>query len=358
MALQLAKRGVGQTGSNPSVGCLIVKNSKIIGRGTTGPQGTPHAERAALNNAVEPCNGATMFVTLEPCSHHGKTPPCVKSIIDAKISRVVCPVMDPDPRVSGFGFEKLRQANIQVDIVSFARAWAEDMARGFISRVTRNRPFITVKLAMTLDGKIATKSGKSQWITNEFLRARSHLLRVKNDAVIVGTNTFINDNPKLNIRGTLNNLSNPLRIFLDRNLRVFPSNSIVTNVTQHPAIIVCGSNPNPDHLKIWRATGTEILKIPSSNKNIQLKHLFKILAQRGINSVLVEGGGQLVKSLLQDGLVDEFVVHRSGIIIGSDGTPSVFHFNETSHEIDSYPKMELQSVRRYADNLETTWKPL
>ena len=357
LALQLAKRGIGQTGSNPSVGCVIVKNDKIVGRGVTGSEGTPHAEIVALTQAGKAANGATMFVTLEPCAHYGKTPPCVTSIISAQISRVVCPLTDPDPRVSGTGFAKLKQANVELEFLPIARTWAEDINRGFLSRIKKGRPFVTVKLGISLDGKIASKSGKSQWITNQFSRARSHLLRAQNDAVLVGTNTFLKDNPKLNIRGTLSNYSNPLRVFLDRKLKIFPSDSIVKNLTQYPSIIVHGEQTNLENLKIWENSKIELLKIKSNNNNIDLTQLFQRLGQKGVNSILVEGGGKLAKSLLQTGLIDELIIFRSGVIIGSDGIPSFLELDKISLEIDDHPKMVLKYFNRHDNDLETVWRP-
>ena len=357
LALELAKRQIGQTGANPSVGCVIVKKDRIIGRGVTGQGGQPHAEMEALTNAKESCKGATMFVTLEPCSHFGKTPPCVDKIIAAQISRIVCPLIDPDPRVSGTGFEKLKRANIEVDVIPIAREWAEDVARGFISRLVKDRPFVTVKLAMSIDGKIATESGDSKWITNKFARAHSHLLRVKNDAILVGTNTFLKDNPELTARGTFERYCNPLRIFLDQHLKIFPSDAILKNLTNSPAMIVCGINPNLNNLKIWRDSGVEILKVTSSDRGIKLTKLFENLAKKGLNSVLVEGGGTLVQSLLLARLIDELIVHRSGLILGSNGIPSVYEFEKMSQEIGVFPRMKLQSVNKYDDNIETIWKP-
>lgn len=358
LALQLAKRGIGQTGSNPSVGCIIVRGNRIVGRGRTGLNGIPHAETAALNHARGSTKGATMFLTLEPCSHHGKTPPCVESIINSKIARVVCPIIDPDVRVSGRGFKRLKHAKVKVDLIPMARLWAEEAARGFLSRVTKRRPFTTVKLAMSIDGKIASHDGKSKWITNKFLRARSHLLRVQNDAILIGTNTFYMDNPSLNARGTFENLLNPLRIFLDHDLRVFPSDPIIRNLARYPSILVCGQNPDAKHLKIWQKTNVEILQINSLDKKIDLTKLFNILAKRGINSLLVEGGGKLVSSLLKAKLIDELVIHRSGFVLGSDGIPSVFKFEKISEGIDAHPRMTLKSLRQFDDNLETIWRPI
>ncbi len=358
LALQLAKRGIGQTGSNPSVGCVIVKDNKIVGRGVTGANGKPHAETKALIHAGSMSVGASMFVTLEPCSHFGQTPPCVESIIDSRISRVVCPLIDPDPRVSGAGFEKLQKAGIKVDFIPIASTWAKEIIRGFISRIEKGRPFITVKLGMSVDGKIASRSGKSNWITNKRSRAQSHLLRAKNDAILVGTKTFIHDNPTLNVRGTLKTLLSPLRIFLDHDLKVFPSELILKNLSNYPSIIVCGENPNKKNLKTWKNANVEILKITAVDKDLVLESLFKILGARGINSLLIEGGGKLVKSLVKSDLIDELIVYRSGVIIGSDGVPSVFKFQKISEEINAHPKMKLHSVKRYGDNVESIWRRL
>ena len=357
LALQLAYRGIGQTGSNPSVGCVIVKEDKVVGRGATGRNGRPHAETIAILHAGESSVGATLFVTLEPCAHVGETLPCVEAIIKARIARVVCPLIDPDPRVSGTGFKKLKQAKIQVDYIPVARASAENIVRGFISRHAKGRPFVTAKLGMSLDGKIASKTGKSKWITNSISRARSHLLRVQNDSILVGTKTFLLDNPKLNVRGSLNNFSNPLRLFLDRNLKIFPSDQVLKNVLDYPSIVICGEEPNTTNLKIWENANVQVIKIASSNHGIDLGKLLTILGQKGINSLLVEGGGKIIRSLMQNNLIDEYIVHRSGLLIGSDGIPSIAEFKKNSQEISSYPRMGLKSSNRYDDNLETIWKP-
>ena len=357
LALQLARRGIGQTGSNPSVGCVIVKDDKVVGRGTTGRNGRPHAETSAILHAGKSSSGATLFVTLEPCAHVGETPACVEAIIKARIARVVCPLIDPDPRVSGAGFKKLKQANIEVDYIPVVREPAETIVRGFITRIGKGRPFVTAKLGMSIDGKIASKTGKSQWITNEISRARSHLLRVQNDAILVGTNTFLLDNPKLNVRGSLNNLSSPLRLFLDRKLKIFPSDQVLNNVLNYPSIVICGEEPNATNLKIWENANAQVIKVASSDQGIDLRKLLLILGQKGINSLLVEGGGKIIRGLIQNDLIDECIVYRSGLLIGSDGVPSIAELKNNPQEISSYPKMVLKSTNRYDDNLETIWKP-
>lgn len=357
LAIELSKRGVGQTGSNPSVGCIITKNNKIVGRGITGSNGTPHAETVAITQAGKSCDGATMFVTLEPCSHYGRTPPCVNNIISSKISRVVCPLVDPDPRVSGTGFDKLTNANIELDFIPSARVAAEEITQGYFSRITKKKPYVSLKLGMSIDGKIASSDGQSKWITNSASRARAHLLRAQNDAILVGTNTLINDNPRLNLRGTLCNLIAPLRVFLDRELKVLPSDLILTNALKYSSIIVCGEEARAHNRKLWENAGVEVLQVALSKSKINLFNLLEILAARGINSLLVEGGGKLAKGFLVAGLIDKLIVHRSGVIIGSDGIPSFSKLEIISKEISACPKLALESVSWYGDNLETVWKP-
>ena len=358
LALQLAKRGRGQSGSNPSVGCVIVKNGRIIARSVTAVGGRPHAETLAVKQAGTECEGATLFVTLEPCAHDGQTPPCVQNIIRAKITRVVCPITDPDPRVSGRGFALLKNANIVVDVIPSGKTCAEEIIQGFTSRIKRGRPYVTVKLGMSLDGKIASPQGKSKWITNNASRARSHLLRVQNDAILVGTNTFRNDNPELNVRGSLAGFFNPLRVFLDRTLKIFPSEIIVANLRKYPSIIICGNTINDKHLNIWENENIEVIRIDTNSDGLNLTKICETLANKGINSLLVEGGGKLVKSLLHEALIDELIVHKSGTVIGADGVPSFAALHQTDKDLSTYPNMKLKSYTQYDGNLETVWKPI
>lgn len=357
LAIQLAKRGVGQTGSNPAVGCVIVKNNRIIARSFTAPGGRPHAEALAIKQGGAECNGATLFVTLEPCAHHGQTLPCAQTIIDAKIARVVCPIKDPDPRVSGKGFSLLERSHILVDIITSTEAAAKEVIQGFSSRIKNGRPYITLKLGTSLDGKIASAKGRSQWITNSVSRKRGHLLRAQNNAILVGTNTFLNDSPKLNVRGSLQNFSSPLRIFLDQSLKIVPSKGILANVQKYPSIIVCGSKSNDIHHNIWKRENVEILSVNSNFNGINLTELCEALATKGINSLLVEGGGKLAKNLLLEGLIDQLIIYKSGVIIGADGVPSFAELNTAYKEIGDYPNFNLQSIDQYEDNLESVWKP-
>ena len=358
LALQLAKRGRGQSGSNPSVGCVIVKNGRIIARSVTAAGGRPHAETLAVKQAGNECEGATLFVTLEPCAHDGETPPCALNIIRSKIIRVVCPLTDPDPRVSGRGFALLKNANIAVDVIPSVKTCAEEIIQGFTSRIKRGRPYVTVKLGMSLDGKIASPQGKSKWITNNASRARSHLLRVQNDAILVGTNTFRNDNPELSVRGSLTGFSGPLRVFLDRTLEVFPSDIIVTNLRKYPSMIIYGNKPNYRHLNIWENENIKLIRIDSTTDGLNLNKILEALANKGINSLLIEGGGKLVKNLLRQALIDELIVHKSETVIGADGVPSFAALDQTNRDISAYPNMKLQSYAQYDGNLETIWKPI
>jgi diaminohydroxyphosphoribosylaminopyrimidine deaminase/5-amino-6-(5-phosphoribosylamino)uracil reductase len=355
LALQLSKRRIGQTWPNPSVGCVIVKDNRIVGRGITEPGGRPHAETSAIEQAKGKCKGATLYVTLEPCSHYGATPPCVETIIKSGIRKVVCPLMDPDPRVSGAGFKNLKAANIHLDFIPIAKPWAEEVVAGFASRVTRQRPFITVKLALSLDGRIATNLGKSKWITSHLSRNRVHLLRAQNDAVLVGTGTFLHDNPKLDIRGSLENLRSPLRVFLDRKLLVFPSKSIIENLIKYPSIIAYGDGYDLNNFNIWKKTNTQLIKIPVADNKLNLKYLFRMLADRGITSLLIEGGGKLVTNLLLDNLIDKLVVYRSGLILGSNGLPSFLEILNSAQEIKDYPKFVLKTTNQYGDDIESIW---
>jgi diaminohydroxyphosphoribosylaminopyrimidine deaminase/5-amino-6-(5-phosphoribosylamino)uracil reductase len=218
-ALALARRGLGRVAPNPAVGCVLVKDGRVVGRGWTQAGGRPHAETEALARAGEAARGATAYVTLEPCSHHGKTPPCAESLIAAGISRSVVALEDPDPRVSGSGLTLLREAGIAVDTGLLAEAAAEVNA-GYLMRTRTGRPLVTLKLATTLDGRIATRAGESRWITGPLARARAHLLRAESDAVLVGSGTAVTDNPRLDVRLPGLEGRSPLRVLLDGRLRL------------------------------------------------------------------------------------------------------------------------------------------
>ncbi|WP_324329926.1 bifunctional diaminohydroxyphosphoribosylaminopyrimidine deaminase/5-amino-6-(5-phosphoribosylamino)uracil reductase RibD [Paracoccus solventivorans] len=289
-ALRLARRGLGNVWPNPAVGCVIVAAGLVVGRGWTQPGGRPHAERMALDAAGAAARGATAYVTLEPCAHHGRAPPCSDALIAAGVARVVSALTDPDPRVAGRGHARLREAGIEV--VEGARsAEAAELQRGFLSRVTLGRPMVTLKLATSFDGRIATALGESRWITGEAARRHVHLLRLTHDAVMVGAGTARADLPALNVRGF-----GPVR----QPVRVVIANAPI------PALPPEG----PDHGPLWVLPGP-------------VEAALAELGRRGLTRVFCEGGGQLAAALLAAGLVDELVGYTAGVVLGGDGRAAV-----------------------------------
>src|SRR5215475_2950035 len=236
-ALDLARRGLGRVWPNPAVGCVLVRQGRVVGRGWTQPGGRPHAETEALHRAGAAAKGATAYVTLEPCSHHGRTPPCADALIAAGIARAVVAMEDPDPRVSGAGLARLREAGIKVDL-GLGESEAGEINAGFFLRIRERRPLITLKLAMTLDGRIATRSGESRWITGEAARARAHLLRAQHDAVMVGSGTVLADDPLLNVRLPGLGRQSPLRIVLDGRMRLSLTSALVAGARETPTWLV------------------------------------------------------------------------------------------------------------------------
>jgi len=314
-ALGLARRGIGATWPNPAVGCVIVRDGRVVGRGWTAKGGRPHAETIALAQAGEAARGATAYVTLEPCAHHGRTPPCAQALVEAGIARVVIALGDPDARVDGKGVRMLRDAGIQVETGLLA-AEAAEVTSGFLTRVTRGRPLFTLKVASTLDGRIATATGESQWITGEIARARGHLLRARHDAILVGSGTAFADNPSLTCRLKGLEDRSPLRIVLDArgelpdDLTVFTDTSVPT----------------------WRVTGEDVpqkgghasqVKVPTDNGRIELSALAARLGEEGLTRVLIEGGGQVAAAFLKADLIDRMEWFSAASLLGGDGLAAI-----------------------------------
>ncbi|HEX5318357.1 MAG TPA: bifunctional diaminohydroxyphosphoribosylaminopyrimidine deaminase/5-amino-6-(5-phosphoribosylamino)uracil reductase RibD [Stellaceae bacterium] len=308
-ALALARRGLGNTWPNPAVGCVLVNEGRVVGRGWTQPGGRPHAETEALRRAGPAAKGATAYVTLEPCAHHGKTPPCAGALIAAGVARVAAAIEDPDPRVAGKGLARLRAAGIVVD-EGLCAAEAEEVNAGFLQRVRTGRPLVTLKLAATLDGRIATASGESRWITGPAARERAHALRAGHDAILVGTGTVIADDPELTCRLPGLTDRSPLRIVFDRHLRIPPAARVFA-----PPCWVLTAAPDAPEL---RARGVEVVPAPPD-----LGETLRVLGARGLTRVLVEGGGRLAASLLAAGLVDRLVWMRAPMAIGGEGIPAI-----------------------------------
>lgn len=311
-ALRFAEYGRGFTSPNPMVGAVIVKNGQIVGTGWHRKAGTPHAEIHALNMAGDLAKDATLYVTLEPCSHTGRTGPCADAIINAGISRVVAAMRDPNPKVQGNGIKKLQDANIKITM-NVLKEEAEKLNVAYIKWMTENTPFVNLKIAMTLDGKIATKTGESKWITGEAAREEVHKLRAEVDAIIVGINTVIADNPSLTTR--LQNCvgKNSIRVILDSNGKI-PLNSKVLTDNQAKTIVAVSETAPTDKIEAIKNIGSEVLVL-GENK-VDLKLLLNTLAKKNITSVLVEGGGEVYASFIEQKLFDRIYAFIAPKILG------------------------------------------
>ncbi|MDH3595833.1 MAG: bifunctional diaminohydroxyphosphoribosylaminopyrimidine deaminase/5-amino-6-(5-phosphoribosylamino)uracil reductase RibD [Rhodospirillales bacterium] len=353
-ALALARRGRGRVAPNPAVGCVLVRDGRVLGRGWTQPGGRPHAETEALDRAGPAARGATAYVTLEPCAHHGRTPPCAEALIAAGITRCVVALEDPDPRVAGGGLDKLRAAEIAVDLGLLAESAAEVNA-GYLMRLAAGRPLVTLKLATTLDGRIATKSGESRWITGPAARARTHLLRAASDAVLVGGGTALADNPRLDVRLAGLEDRAPLRVVLDGRLRLPLTHDLVLRAGGQPTCLVTRPGNDRARLEAYRGAGLEVLETPDDAEgNLSLEAALQALGGRGVNDLLVEGGGQVAAGLLSQGLVDRLVWFRAPRVIGGDGLPGAGGFG--LDRLDAAPRFERVSVAPVGEDLMETYR--
>jgi len=319
-ACALARRGLGRVWPNPAVGCVVLDAAgRVAGRGWTRPGGRPHAETEALLAAGPRARGGTAYVTLEPCSHHGATPPCADALIAAGIKRVVAPLPDPDPRVMGAGFRRLRQAGIEV-VEGVGRRDAEAINEGFFRRVRSGRPFVALKTATTLDGRIATVGGESQWITGEAARARGHLLRAQFDAIMIGVGTAAADNPTLTCRLPGFESRSPVRIVVDGRRRLPLTAKLVATARQQPTWLVTLEGSHDARWQAFRGAGVEIVETsPDRIGQPDLKIAMARLAERGLTRIMVEGGGHLTAALLRDRLIDRIYWFRAAGIMGGDG---------------------------------------
>jgi diaminohydroxyphosphoribosylaminopyrimidine deaminase/5-amino-6-(5-phosphoribosylamino)uracil reductase len=323
--IRLSERHVGLTGTNPSVGTLIVRDDGdgpvIVGRGITAPGGRPHAETIALTEAGDRAIGATAYVTLEPCAHHGRTPPCAEALVRAGIARVVAAAGDPDPRVSGRGHAILRAAGIAV-VPSLLAAEASQPMSGYLARLTRKRPEVTLKLAVSRDGMIGRHGGGQVAITGPVANAQTHLLRARHDAILVGAGTVLEDDPALTCRLPGLESRSPLRLVLDAGLRTSLSSQLVRTARETPtAFAVLG---DPAAAASFRAAGCDLIACEAEpgTDRIALEELLDDLAARGISSLLVEGGAQTARSFLDQNLVDRIVLVTGDTVVGADGIAS------------------------------------
>lgn len=316
-ALALAARGLGRTWPNPAVGCVLVKDGRVVGRGWTQPGGRPHAERMALDMAGPAARGATAYVTLEPCAHHGKTPPCAEALVAAGVARVVTAVTDPDPRVSGGGHAILRAAGIAVT-EGVCAGPARALQAGFLKRVERGLPFVTLKLAATLDGRIATATGESRWITGPAARRRVHLMRMTHDAVLTSSATALADDPELTVRD-LGAGHQPLRLLADAGLRVPATSRLGRTAGEHPVWVLHGGGEPQGARAAWQATGARLVPCATQGAHLDLTAAFRALAAEGLTRILIEAGGQFAAALVRAGLVDELALFQAGCLIGDEG---------------------------------------
>lgn len=348
-ALDLALKGIGKTSPNPLVGAVIVKNNKIIGEGYHQYFGGPHAEVNAINNATESVEGSTMYVTLEPCSHYGKTPPCAKLLVKNKISKVFVAMLDPNPLVAGKGVEILKSNGIEVN-VGLLEPEAKKLNEIFIKYITEKRPFVILKTAMTLDGKIATKTGESKWITSAISREYVHELRNKVSGIMVGVNTVIADDPSLTTR-LKGGGSDAARIIVDSSLRVPLTAKILTIDSSKKTMIFTTENADEDKKnKLNEFNNVEVVVTPSNNGRVDLNYLLDFLGNNNIDSVLLEGGASLNFSMIQEGLVDKVITFIAPKIIGGEKSKTPIG-GEGFEKLSDCVKLKDMKVKTYGEDI-------
>jgi diaminohydroxyphosphoribosylaminopyrimidine deaminase/5-amino-6-(5-phosphoribosylamino)uracil reductase len=349
LALRLAGRGVGYTSPNPMVGAVVVRNGQVVGKGYHRKAGTPHAEIHALQEAGSQAQGATLYVTLEPCNHQGRTPPCSEAILRSDVARVVVGCSDPNPRVSGGGADYLRSQGILVE-----EGILEDkcfrLNEPFIKHVTTGSPLVVAKAAASLDGKIASRLGDSRWISNERSRRFVHRLRHAVDAILVGVGTVISDDPSLTARLPGKKGNNPLRIILDTHLRIPPESRVVSQANEVPTLIASGPEPYQKRKSALEARGVEIVSLPLARGRVSLSALVEHLGNRDITSLLVEGGAEVHGAFFYDNLVDKvYLFFAPKIIGGSSAVPVVGGIGAAS-VADALPLRDLK-LRRFDDDI-------
>jgi diaminohydroxyphosphoribosylaminopyrimidine deaminase/5-amino-6-(5-phosphoribosylamino)uracil reductase len=337
-ALELGERGLYTTTPNPRVGCVIVKDGAVVTSGWHEKAGLPHAEALALKAAGERARGATLYLNLEPCSHHGRTPPCADAIVASGIKRVVAAMQDPNPKVSGAGFAKLRAAGIEVE-----HGLMEDEARelniGFVARMTRGRPWVRMKIAASLDGRTALANGKSQWITGEAARADGHRWRARACAILTGHGTVRDDDPQLNVRG-VDTPRQPLKIVVDSRFET----PLSARLLKDGKTLIAGAVNEAERIAALKRVGANTIIIPNDRGKVELFKLTEELARRELNEIHVEGGTRLNGSLLQAGVVDELLVYLAPRVIGDSGR-GMLSLPELT-ELSQATALEIREVER------------
>jgi diaminohydroxyphosphoribosylaminopyrimidine deaminase/5-amino-6-(5-phosphoribosylamino)uracil reductase len=348
-ALGLARRGLGRVAPNPAVGCVLVRpdlgfhpHGHIVGAGWTQPGGRPHAETEAIKQAGDLSAGAHAYVTLEPCNHQGETGPCTDALIGAGIAAVTIAVEDPDPRVSGAGIKRLADAGIAVRTGLLGDVAAQ-LNAGFLSVVQRGRPWVTMKAATTLDGAIASRSGKSQWITGPEARARGHLLRAENDVIVTGIGTVREDDPELTCRLPGLSVRSPIRVVVDPRLEIGLAAKLFDTLETAPLWLLASESADPERASLMRGAGAVVIDLPPvPGGRISPEMILNALAERGITRVLLEAGSALSASFMDAGMIDELAWFRAATVMGGDGLPAIAPMAVNSPE--NAPKFRLVST--------------
>ncbi len=354
-ALRIAERGLYTTQPNPRVGCVIVKNNQIVGQGAHLKAGEPHAEVLALREAVASAEGADAYVTLEPCNHHGRTPPCVDALINAGVKRVVVAMQDPNPLVAGNGIKRLQANGIEVE-VGFMEEESRSLNLGFISRMTSGLPYVRCKIAASLDGRTALNNGKSLWITSESSRVDVQHWRAQSCVIITGIGTVLTDNPSMNVRME-NTSRQPLRVIVDSHLQT-PTNCKMLNPELLAAspVLVAYAHDTDNKAASLSAAGAHLLHLPDVNGRVDLQALLANLASRQINEVLVEAGQGLNGAFMQANLIDEFIFYYAPKLMGADGK-AMFAIPELV-EMQQVKELQVTDVRQIGRDIRVRAKPV
>ena len=357
LALALAARGLGRVAPNPAVGCVIVREEadgpRIVGRGFTQPGGRPHAETEALKRAGALARGATAYVSLEPCAHHGKTGPCAEALIEAGIARVVGALADPNPEVAGRGFSRLQAAGIEVT-ENVCAADAQYLNEGFFLTMSERRPLVTLKIASSLDGRTATHDGQSKWITGELSRARGHLLRATHDAILVGSATAIVDDPTLTCRLPGLGDRSPIRIVADGRLRLPLTSKLVREAQKVPLWILTLRGGDGARRKAFEECGAVVIDVEPGEGNVMdMRSALQAVAENGVTRVLVEGGARLAASLMRGRLVDRIEWFQAAKLIGGDGYPAIAGLGV--RHLDGAPVFRLRDTARSGADMQLSY---
>jgi diaminohydroxyphosphoribosylaminopyrimidine deaminase/5-amino-6-(5-phosphoribosylamino)uracil reductase len=355
-ALALGRRVQGKTWPNPAVGCVIVAGGRVVGRGWTQPGGRPHAETQALAQAAACARGATAYVTLEPCAHHGKTPPCADALVAAGVARVVVACGDPDPRVSGRGLANLREAGIEVQTGVMQSEAARDLA-GFFSRLTQGRPEILLKLATSFDGRIATASGQSRWITGPGARRMVHAMRARHDAVVIGAGTARADDPILTVRGmgaVYQPAHQPVRVVVSRGLDLPLKSRLAASAREVPLWLVHGAKADRGAITRWQDLGATTIACSENAGGLDMAAAMQALGAAGLTRVFCEGGGTLAASLLHADLVDRLVIFAAGLALGGDARAAVGALGLDA--LEAAPRYALDDVRVVGGDALSLWR--